>query len=121
MAKIKLPETSLSAYHSLKPEQMAEIYQKILWGLSQIKEGTFEDLSVCLRLPKEKIWKRLNELEKAKLIYRPGTKKVLTSGRLGFTWKLVEKDGSTQKVTESSPPGSSVGDYSKKLIQKRLF
>jgi predicted transcriptional regulator len=121
MLKRKLIPTSLEAYNSLQPTQLAEIYEKILWGLGQIKEGTFEDLSVCLRIPKEKIWKRLNELAKANLIYRPGNTKVLSSGRKGYTWRLVEKEGQPEKVTESALPGKSVGDFSRNLIQNKLF
>ena len=121
MAKKQQPETSLAAFRSLQPEQMAEIHQKIIWALGQITEGSYEDLASALRLPKERIWKRLSELLKAGLIYRPGNTKVLSSGRKGFTWRLVEKDGQNQKVTESSLPGKSVSDYSKKIIQMSLL
>jgi len=121
MAKRKQPETSLEAYKSLDPAQMAEIYQKILWSLGQIGEGTFEQIAVSLRLPKERVWKRLSELQKQGLIYRPGNKLPLSSGRLGYTWKLVEKDGQNEKVTEKSLPGKSVAEYAKSITQLSLL
>jgi predicted transcriptional regulator len=121
MSKKQKPETSLAAYRSLDPVQMAEIYQKILWGLGQIKEGSYEDVALAIRLPKERVWKRLSELMKAGLIYRPGNTKILSSGRKGFTWRLVAKDGPNEKVTEKSLPGKTISDYSKSIKQLSLL
>lgn len=120
--KRKNPETSVSAYRSLNPLQLAEIYQKILWGLGQIGEGTFEDIAIAVRLPKERVWKRMNELCKNNLIYRPGNKKPLASGRLGYTWKLVKENGDNNSVIEQSPTGPSISDYSRNIhnIGKQL-
>jgi len=120
--KRKNPETSVSAYRSLDPLKLTELYQKILWGLGQIGEGTFEEISIAVRLPKERIWKRLSELERNNMVYRPGNKRPLASGRLGFTWKLVQKNESSSPVTEKSPDGPSVSDYSRNIhnIGKQL-
>jgi len=120
--KRKNPETSVAAYKSLDPLQLAEIYQKILWGIGQLGECTFEELAKGISLPKERVWKRLSELERNNLIYRPGNKRPLASGRLGFTWKLVKENESTDPVTEQSPTGPTVSDYSRNIhkIGKQL-
>lgn len=120
MTKRKNPETSVEAYRSIRPEDLAEIHQNILWALSQIKEGTFEEIAYALRIPKERVWKRLSELQKLGLIYRPGNKKALSSGRLGYTWRTVTEEP-TIIVTERSLPGDSVADYSRKLIEQKMF
>lgn len=119
MPKRKNPDTSKEAYNSLDPSQLAEIYQKILYALSQIGEGTFEDIAQALRIEKSRVWKRLSELSKADLIYRPGNKKPLKSGRLGYTWRLTDKSLPKTSVAERALKGKAVVDYSRKLIKKK--
>jgi len=116
------PSTSIEAYRQLDPLQLAEIYQKILWGLGQIGEGTFEEISIAIRVPKERVWKRMNELLKANLVYRPGNKKLLASGRLGYTWRLVKENESTEPVTEQTQIGPTISEYSRNInnIGKQL-
>jgi len=82
----KMPETSIDAYRSLDPRELNETYRHILHALDEIGEGTFEDIAAFLKLNPSRIWKRMSELAKMELIYRPGNKKVLKSGRSGFTW-----------------------------------
>lgn len=116
MAK-KTPETSKEAYRSLDPDKISELHRLILFALSQIGEGTFEDVSAALKLPKERIWKRMSELHKQELIYRPGNKRILKSGRSGYTWMLTEKGRPNTTKAEKILKGKSVSDYSKKIIE----
>lgn len=120
MTKRKQPETSKTAYQSLDPVQIREIYIKIKWALGQIGSGTFEDISAALKVPKERVWRRLKEMEDLGMIYRPGTKKLLSTGRNGMVWTLYNHDGQNTKVTEKSLPGTSVADYSRKILQTSL-
>jgi hypothetical protein len=120
MAKRKNPETSNEAYRSLKQSEIQELYEKILWGLGQIGEGTFEEIAVAIREPRERIWRRMKELMDNHKVYRPGNKRPLKSNRLGYTWRLVG-DEPTAPVTEKSLPGKSVADYSKQILQTQLF
>lgn len=96
MPERKNPETSLAAYRSLEVNQLNEIYQKILAALSVITEGTFEDISAWLHVDKSRVWKRLSEMERMQLVYRPGNKRILKSGRFGYTWMLT--NGSVPKT-----------------------
>lgn len=118
MAKRKQPETSLDAYHSLDPVKISDIHQKILNALSVIGEGTFEDISRQLKVPKERVWKRLSELGRMSLIHRPGIKKQLKSGSQGYVWALTELG--KLKVTERVLEGDTISDFSKKLIPKKI-
>jgi len=108
-------ETSVEAFRSLDPEKLSETHRKILYALSQLFEGTFEDIAAYLHVDKSTIWKRLSELAKDGLIYRPGIKKALRSGRAGFVWRLT--DASLPKTTtqEKALKGPSVSDYSRKI------
>ena len=120
MPKRKTPETSVSAFYSLDPSQLAEIYRKILASLSVLGEATFEEISAHAKLPKERVWKRLSELHKMDLIYRPGNKRVLKSGRDGFTWMLTDKSLPKTMTTEKALSGKTVSDFSRE-IQKIKF
>ena len=122
MAKRTVPQTSKDALASLKAEEIREMYRRILEALRLIKEGHMEDIAAACKVKPEKVWKRLSEMKKMGLIYRPGNRKVLTSGCTGYTWRLVG-DEPTAPVTERVMKGKSVADYSRKLIgnQQQLF
>lgn len=84
--KRKMIETSVEAYRSLDPRELREIYRQILLALDSLGEATHEEIAAFLHLNPSRIWKRLSEAAKMELIYRPGNKRKLKSGRMGFTW-----------------------------------
>lgn len=89
MGKKKLPETSLDAYNSINPDKLRDIYKRILWALSQINEGSYEDIALALKEKESRVWRRLKEMANMNLIYRTENKKVLSSGCKGYTWKAT--------------------------------
>lgn len=115
MGKNKLPDASLDAYRSLDPGKLTETKRKILYALSQLFEGTHEDVAAYMKVDRSVVWKRMSELEKEGLIWKPGNKKALRSGRAGMTYRLT--DASTPKTTtqEKALRGPSVSDYSRKI------
>lgn len=126
MPKRKLPQTSLDAKASLQPDQIRAIYQKILASLSVLGEATFEEIAAHAKLEKSKVWRRMNELMKDNLVYRPGNKRPLRSGRNGFTWMCTDKSlPKVERPQEKAMKGESVADYSRKLIpttvQAKMF
>jgi DNA-binding HxlR family transcriptional regulator len=121
MSKRSNPETSNAAFRSLKHSEVKELHEKIIWGLGQIKEGTFEDISLAIKISKDRVWRRLSELIRDGKIYRPGTKKVLSSGREGYTYRLTTPGQSIEPVTEKFPAGPSSSDYAKNIIQQSMF
>jgi len=88
MSERKNPETSLEAYRSLDIQQLNETYRLILGALGELGEGTFEDIAAKMKVDKSRVWKRMSELERMELVYRPGNKRLLKSGRNGYTWML---------------------------------
>lgn len=116
MSNVKMPSTSIEAFHSLQSEEMKETYNGILNTLSAIKEGTFEDIAKGMKCKPDKVWKRLSELhEKYMLIYRPGGKKILKSGRKGFVWRLTDLGIENIGSVESILPGKTIADYSRSI------
>lgn len=112
--KRKKIETSIEAFRSLKSEEMQKTYLDIIWALSVLKTGTFENIATFLKCSPGKIWRRLGELEsKYKLIHRPGEKKPLKSGRNGYVWAL----NADTPIAERPLPGRTISDYSKAINQ----
>lgn len=111
------PQTSLDAKASLDPTETAKIYAAVIGALSVIGEGTMEEIAAFAKIEKSRIWKRLSEMHEAGMIYRPGNRRLLRSGRTGYTWMLTDKSLPKTKTTERALKGKSVGEYSKKLIQ----
>lgn len=121
--KSPYPDTSREAYQSLHPTEVREMYRRIREALLVIGEGTFEDISSAMSVEPSRVWKRLGEMQKMGIIYRPGIKKPLKSGRNGYIWKITDSSQpNNESVTENKPiPGPSVSDYSRKLIQQEMF
>lgn len=117
MGKRKLPQTSLDAHKSLDPAKLSETYRKILFALGNIGSGTFEDIAAFLKVDKSIIWKRLSEMAALNLIYRPGTKKILKSGRMGYTWMILSTKGisTTDKELKSLKNKPTIQDHSRKI------
>lgn len=121
MAKRKLPDTSLEAFRALQSEEMIKTYNDILATLSVLGESTFEEIAKFLKCKPDKIWRRMSELhEKYKLIHRPGTKRVLKSGRKGYTWKLNPEVEPLIATVDRILPGKTVSEYSKAFNQPVL-
>jgi len=115
MSNRKLPETSIEAFQSLQDSEVKKTYLDIIWALSVIKQGTYEDISRFLKCKPDKIWKRLNEIggKKYNLIHRPGEKRALKSGRKGYVWALNQDT----PVPTKTIPGKSIADFSRAINQ----
>lgn len=127
MTKKKLPETSLDAFKSLQADDIRQMYRKIMVALSALGRGTMEEIAVHCKEPRDRIWKRLSEMQRMDLIYRPGTKKLLKSGRNGFEWALTGTHLPKTETSERALKGKGIADYSReisdisKVVQGRLL
>lgn len=116
----KYIETSIEAFKSLQSKDLEQTYIGILSALSVIKIGTFEDIAKQMKSKPDKIWKRLSELHgKYMMIYRPGDKKKLKSGRDGFVWSLSSLGEEVIGDSVSVLPGKTIADYSRAFNQPK--
>lgn len=124
MPERKNPETSLAAYRSLDPIRITKTYKIILDALKVIGTGNYEAIAKQATVPESRIWKRLNEMEGAGLIYKPGTTVTTKSGRQSFQYCICDNNQPRiENKREKSMKGKSVSDYSKTIneIQQNLF
>jgi predicted transcriptional regulator len=96
----KNPDTSIDAYKSLKASDVRKTYEDILSALDTLGKGTFEDIAAYLKCKGDKIWKRLSEMERMEMIYKPGTKKTLKSGRKGYEWSRTHPSKTEEQQKE---------------------
>lgn len=120
MQKDNLPQTSIQAYKSITDEMLTNHYGKILSCLKSIGKGTYEEISSHTGLEKHRVGRRVSELERMGVIYKPGEKRLTSSNRYAFVYKLVE-NGEISAQPEKILPGPSVGELARPLIQKSLF
>ncbi len=111
-------ETSKEAYISLDINSLSKTYRLIIEVLSKIGKGTFEDIAATAKEDKSKIWKRLSELERMQIVYRPGEKKLLKSGRNGLVWMIrSEYVVKTQQEVNYGKKETTAADHAKNIIQ----
>jgi predicted transcriptional regulator len=115
MKKSEVRSTSLEAFKSLDPTKIREIHQKILTAIDVIGSGSYQDIAQQMCIEESKVWKRLNEMEKLELIYRPGTKKVLKSGRQGYIWFRTTKSMPKTEAENKKYTGPAIVEYSRRI------
>lgn len=85
----KLPITSLEANKAAVPEMRQQHHQKIIDALRELKVGTYEQISTKAGLDRHQVGRRLNELEKIQVVYKPGLQLATKSGRMAFVYALT--------------------------------
>lgn len=114
------PSTSHSAHASVSKEMLENHWEKILNALKVLKLATYEELATHIGFKdKNQVSRRLKSLEGEGLVYKPGTKKLTTSGRNAFQYALVGSEvrlpAQPEKYTKQTTPAS---DYANVIISK---
>jgi hypothetical protein len=123
--KRQLPSTSHDAYAQAKP-MIAGHHAKILEALKVLGSDTAEGIAKHLCMEHSQVNRRVSEMERLELIYKPGGKKLTKTGRQAFVWcirgnSLPKTDAEVNQYKKGVKASS---DYSKELIastQQNLF
>lgn len=87
-----MKQTSIDAHDSIKNAK-AYYHAKVIEGLEILKVGgTFAEIADAVGLKHDKIWKRISELTKIKVVFDTGLTRPLPSGRKGTVWQLVSRN-----------------------------
>ena len=81
-------ETSQQAYKALQPEVVRSIYVKILIALKRLGSANTEKIAEYIGIDHAKVHKRVAEMERLEMIWRPGGKVLTKSGRQSFLWTV---------------------------------
>jgi len=113
--KRQLPSTSHDAYAQAKL-MIASHHGKILDALKVLKSATAEQIATHLKMDHSQINRRVSEMERLELIYKPGIKKPTKTGRQAFVWCII---GTPYMETENlyANGQKTSTDYSNELIK----
>ena len=88
----KLPDTSIEAYHSMTDDLLSDHHKKIINALTILKKATAEEIAAYLGWDdKSRSSRRMSELERDQIVYKPGEKKKTKYGRNAYVYELVKK------------------------------
>src|ERR1700743_3079696 len=116
MSKYKKQQTSLAAYKSLYPAKLSKMHNLIIEALTFLGEGNYEGIASYLKLPEEKVWKRLNECVKLGAIHNTGRTIMTKNNRISYLYGIGPGHGLPKK--EKSPRGKTVSDFSKAILNQ---
>ena len=111
--KKQLPETSLAANKAAVPEMRMQHHKKITDALRELKIATYEKISEYAKMERHQVGRRLNELEKMGVVYKPGLQLATKSGRMAFCYALTStpvqtpEQFVTQVIENASKPDAT--------------
>ena len=111
------PATSIDAFKSLKPDQVREVYKKILDALKVLGQASSEQIAEYLTMEHAKIHKRVSEMQGLSMIYRPGLRVPTKSGRTAFVWAIQGTLEKTDKEVVYKKEEKSAHQFSSDLIK----
>jgi hypothetical protein len=96
----KLPNTSIEAYHMMTDDLLSEHHKKIIEALTILKKATAEEIAEHIGWDdKNRSARRMSELERDQIVYKPGEKRKTKYGRNAYVYELVKK----QTITPFEP------------------
>lgn len=122
MSQRKNPSTSKDAYKSVTIEMLNSHHSKIIKALKEIGSGTYEEIAKYLQWEdKNRASRRLLEMEKLELVWKPGAKKLTKSGRNAFIYCLTNQPKTDKDAKQVSEKKQAATDIQNAVIQSELF
>lgn len=111
------PDTSLQAYDQVTPKMLSEHWSKILSAIKVLKLATGEEIAKHCGLDYHQVMRRMREMELAKLVYKPLTKKNTSTGRQAYQYAIrgegIEVPALPEKYTKGT---TTAADHASFLI-----
>lgn len=121
----KVPFTSLDAYRSQDPSHIRKQYDGILAALSVLRSASAEQIADYLKMQHVQINRRMSEMERLQMVWKPGGRVPTKTGRSAFCWQLISepKPLPAPIIKEKKIKSPSIVDHSKAIskIQKQHF
>jgi predicted transcriptional regulator len=88
-----LPDTSHEAHKMMTSEILSKHHQQIIDALKILKKATYEEIANFLDWDdKNRASRRLAELERNQVIYKPGEKRKTKHGRNAYVYALTKQE-----------------------------
>jgi hypothetical protein len=124
------PTTSHEAYASMTSVILADHYQKILSSLKVLGKAIYEEIALQNEWgDKNRVSRRLLEMERMGLVYKTGEKRLTTSKRNANVYALVtngQKSVEPERVDKNTTTAADFANLiiaasGKRLVQKEMF
>jgi predicted ArsR family transcriptional regulator len=86
-----LPDTSKSAYKEAQKGLIESHKQRIIEALQSLGIANYESIAAKAKMDKIACMRRLSELERDEVVYKPGSKALTKSGRMSYNYCLTER------------------------------
>ncbi len=120
----KVPITSLEAYKSQDQSHISKQYDKIILALKSLKAASAEQIANYLNMQHVQINRRMSEMERLQMVWKPGTKVPTNTGRSAFCWQLSSETTIHPAPIEKAMKGKTVAHFAKniqQITQQSLF
>ncbi len=121
----KVPATSLDAYKSQDESHIRKQYDGIVSALKVLKSASAEQIANHLKMQHVQINRRMSEMERLQMVWKPGGRVPTVTGRTAFAWQLTSEPDPipTPVIKEPKFRSKSIAEHSKAIqkIQKQTF
>lgn len=111
----KVPDTSLAAYRAVTEEMRDNHFSRILKALKVLGRASAEQIALHVGMDHAQVNRRVSELERKELIWKPGSMVLTKSGRMAYVWTIRGDNQPTTTASEKLMKGETVSDISKKM------
>lgn len=119
MSERKNPDTSHAANVAMTYEMRKQHHGKIILALKEIGSGIYEQIADFIGMDRHQVGRRLSELEREGIVWKPGLKANTKSGRQAYIYQLT---GQSQPKTETEHKyvkgEKTATDYANSIIEK---
>lgn len=114
-----LPQTSHDANKAATLEMRTKHWDKIKEALKVLKLATGEQIAAEAKMDYHAVMRRVGEMERNEMVYKPGTKIPTSTGRLAFQYAIRNSD-TILPTTEHHyrENETTASDYASELIAK---
>lgn len=113
-----LPNTSLEANKAASLEMRSRHWERIKEALKELTLATGEQIAAEAKMDYHAVMRRLSEMERLEMVYKPGGKLPTSTGRLAYQYALRNSDTVLPVPEKFNPDEPHVADYANLLIAK---
>ena len=84
------PQTSIEAYYSILESSKWDVYKAVIETLSKVRNINSERIATLSKLPHERVWKRMSELEKFHIVKKTGERSLTSKKRSAENYELSQ-------------------------------
>ena len=114
---MKQPETSMEAFNEFTELMREKDHDLIMGALSVLKQANYEQIAQYLGWgDRNKVSRRLKELELGKKIYKKGDKSLTSSKRNAYIYRVVSNGEISERKERVERKVKSASDYALRII-----